>query len=861
MRVEEGKTSVVTFGYVEKANVRGHQKTCQRIALPAEGQPRPVRQRRHLQIRRSCPRSLQPDAASALPVVSLPVLGGVACPAPQCPLSAIENPVLGQGSEPELSERSTQNPCSRTTARPIGIPFYGFDLDSSLAGDESPRLSSKFHPPLPAGRPTDIQHEIPTSVFPPRTGYPAGVNPRKETVLEVVTLLQPDRNGGLPVRHLLKPSPEHLKVPRWEGFPEGIPTLCRSPRARLLESLRSENQRWKQTKPRLARNQDASPPSCPREACLHHHQPRRPNLNHAAASPVLDPRHYRGSSPTKTSPVLHHYQPPLYTGDHTSIPALYDDLLAGSLMHSPETLQEVPCSPTLKRTTTAYSPSTKEMYHRKAEGIHTSLDYQTQVRSSSKSEREEGLDHSGGAGTSSQSSSGVTGSIGDSQLDRNESPSPETSSQCSHDTADTGSGIQSDGSSTTTPSSRSQRIAQAKWDFLLEDRRRRVAADKVPFLYSLVSLSKFTLGSKVVGHRDFSLCRPFTCTSLREREPRERGHHGRGDTTGEGTPQTPQERGHHRHHGRGDTTGRGHHRHHRRGYTTDQPREKGTPNKRGDTQTPAGEGTPRERGTPQTPQERGHHRHHGRGDTTDNHRRGDTTDTTGRGTTTDTTGEGTPQTPQERGHHRHHGRGDTTDTTGEGTPQERGHHGRGDTTDTPRERGHHRRGTPRERGHHRRGDNRGRGDTTDNHGRGDTTGEGTPQERGHHTGEGTPQTHGRGDNHGERKTPQTPRERDTTGEGHHGRGDTNRHHGRGDTAERGHQRRGDSTDTTGEGTPQREGHHGRGNTTNTTGEGTPQERGHHGEGTHTDNRGRGTPRERGHRGRGDTTGRTEPFLK
>ncbi|KAK1905827.1 Netrin-5 [Dissostichus eleginoides] len=29
MRVEEGKTSVVTFGYVEKANVHGHQKTCQ----------------------------------------------------------------------------------------------------------------------------------------------------------------------------------------------------------------------------------------------------------------------------------------------------------------------------------------------------------------------------------------------------------------------------------------------------------------------------------------------------------------------------------------------------------------------------------------------------------------------------------------------------------------------------------------------------------------------------------------------------------------------------------------------------------------------------------------------------------------
>ncbi|KAK5908985.1 hypothetical protein CgunFtcFv8_016997 [Champsocephalus gunnari] len=68
-------------------------------------------------------------------------------------------------------------------------------------------------------------------------------------------------------------------------------------------------------------------------------------LNHAAASPVLDPRHYRGSSPTKTSPALHHYQPPPYTGDHTSIPALYDDLFAGSLMHSPELSRRLPCSP------------------------------------------------------------------------------------------------------------------------------------------------------------------------------------------------------------------------------------------------------------------------------------------------------------------------------------------------------------------------------------------------------------------------------------------------------------------------------------------------------------------------------------
>ncbi|XP_029962372.1 uncharacterized protein LOC115399231 [Salarias fasciatus] len=33
-------------------------------------------------------------------------------------------------------------------------------------GVDSPRLANKFHPPLPAGRPTDIQHELPAGSFP-----------------------------------------------------------------------------------------------------------------------------------------------------------------------------------------------------------------------------------------------------------------------------------------------------------------------------------------------------------------------------------------------------------------------------------------------------------------------------------------------------------------------------------------------------------------------------------------------------------------------------------------------------------------------------------------------------------------------
>ncbi|XP_033971383.1 uncharacterized protein LOC117470675, partial [Trematomus bernacchii] len=620
MRVEEGKTSVVTFGYVEKANVHAHQKTCQselgnppnrmegqlrnRLSdplcyngRPDQGDPYPSHhhpfrtpQRSYLQKASQDPfardatfRALEEFGSPELgrrfagPVPdhcspTLPrhfqssrcrSLGG----SPVLPRSAHSLPsktqLLDRGVSQSLVNGLPRTPAHEQLYAQSGYHSMGSTSTLRSRGDESPRLSSKFHPPLPAGRPTDIQHEIPTSMFPPRTGYQAGVNPKNSFRSSYSNLTDSSHNAtdGLlynyndnlshgrssrccsPTygrRNLSKclnanvasklaveatkrstllaerrpPSPASSQAesrtfesPKMGGsfLRESQPFIARHGQG-SLESLQSENQnqRWKtdkatpHTQPRrvspLLSQKSSSSPSSPASSA---------KLNHAAASqsPVLDPRHYRGSSPTKNSPVLHHYQPPLYTGDHK--PALYDDLFAGSLMDSPELSRRFSCSPNPEtvswsppgnsselcdfRTTTApaYSLSNKEMYHSKAEGIKTSLDYQTQVRSLSKSEREEGLDHSGGAGTSSQSSSGVTGSMGDSQLDRNESPSPETSSQCSHDTADTGSGIQSDGSSTATPSSRSQRIAQAKWDFLFggppeESRCRQEAPPSTP---------------------------------------------------------------------------------------------------------------------------------------------------------------------------------------------------------------------------------------------------------------------------------------------------------------------------------------------------------------------------------------------
>ncbi|XP_078016990.1 uncharacterized protein psda isoform X2 [Epinephelus lanceolatus] len=449
-------------------------------------------------------------------------------------------------------------------------------------GDESPKLSSKFHPPLPAGRPTDIQHEIPTSMFPTSnhssSGYQVSGNPQHSvnssysanitnTSHNATDSIHFSTNENLSSkshykssrcssrasdtasptngRRSISPSPNAEVASRLAAEATKLSTIFAerrtpSPTPSQAESLRSEsprmggsflresqpyatlhgrsspepvqadsqNHRWKPDKAIPQTRPGRISPLLPHKGLSSPASPALPARLHRAAacqSPVLDPRHQRGSSPTKDVSALHRYQQPQYTGDHRS-PGMerkqHDHLFDRSLRDSPElsrrllssqNTEALPVSWTSRHqqwreagpvqdgdelcednyrqsTSRVYTPS-KEEYHRKVGGdkmLKTSVqEYHTPVISVSKDEREEVQDHSGAAGMSSQSSSGVTGSMGDSsQLDRNDSLSPETSSQSSHDTTDTGSGLQSDGGSTTTPSSRSQKIARAKWEFL-----------------------------------------------------------------------------------------------------------------------------------------------------------------------------------------------------------------------------------------------------------------------------------------------------------------------------------------------------------------------------------------------------------
>ncbi|TKS65628.1 hypothetical protein D9C73_028153 [Collichthys lucidus] len=87
------------------------------------------------------------------------------------------SPVNGLPRSPASDHLSAHTGNYSYSAAPTSTPrSHGLPQQRSWVGDESPRLASKFHPPLPVGRPTDIQHWIPTSIFPTsphsRTGNP-----------------------------------------------------------------------------------------------------------------------------------------------------------------------------------------------------------------------------------------------------------------------------------------------------------------------------------------------------------------------------------------------------------------------------------------------------------------------------------------------------------------------------------------------------------------------------------------------------------------------------------------------------------------------------------------------------------------
>ncbi|KAK6328788.1 hypothetical protein J4Q44_G00007660 [Coregonus suidteri] len=239
----------------------------------------------------------------------------------------------------------------------------------------------------------------------------------------------------------------------------------------------------------LLQQKDISSPAMP--ATLH--------LVVASHTPIIDPRLQRAELLTKDSPTLHRHQPPQYMGDLGS-PSLerrqYDTrfdrggprdspessrrLVIGLDMEPPESwssrMQQwrengsvADREESIRENLTADGDEvyvvTKEELQQRRDGTAV-LGYQGYKHGVNRGETQ---DHSGALG-SSQSSSGVTGSLGESSQPERDCLSPETSSQSSqksNDTEETASGMQSDsGSSVLGPSLHSQKIARAKWEFL-----------------------------------------------------------------------------------------------------------------------------------------------------------------------------------------------------------------------------------------------------------------------------------------------------------------------------------------------------------------------------------------------------------
>ncbi|CDQ59790.1 unnamed protein product [Oncorhynchus mykiss] len=197
----------------------------------------------------------------------------------------------------------------------------------------------------------------------------------------------------------------------------------------------------------------------------------------ASHTPIIDPRLQRAELLMKDSPTLHRHQPPQYMGDRGS-PSLerrpYDTrfdrggprdnpessrrLIIGLDMEPPESwssrMQQWRENGSVADREESYSESptadgdevyvvTKEELQQRRNGAAV-LGYQGYKHGVNREQRGETQDHSGALG-SSQSSSGVTGSLGESTQPERDCLSPETSSQSSqksNDTEETASGMQ-----------------------------------------------------------------------------------------------------------------------------------------------------------------------------------------------------------------------------------------------------------------------------------------------------------------------------------------------------------------------------------------------------------------------------------
>lgn len=553
-KMEKEKSSVVTFGYIDKATVHsvegrtepdtqplpaqlrkrlsdptwyspGHSDPYSNQPCPSRGSPHQqratldavARQATHKaleefgspELRRrfvSCgPENYSPSLPRHFPPPRCQTLGG----SPVLPRSTLTLPSKAQLLETLPRSPASDHLCAHAGSAASPFQSHGFSQSQhrSWVKDESPRLHSIFYPPLSAGKPTDIQHEMHSSSFTPNhqpqadyqsrgtsqhnaraddgPQYHANSNTsnnnlyiashgssRASDVLSPTSgrsSISPSSNREMACKLAVEatklcsvyaerrtPSPTPSEA-QWSESPKaGGPRhrgLCPGP----LQA-NTQNHRWKTDQAPPQTRPGRASPLLPQKAPPSPSSPAVPASWHraqASQSPVLDPRQQWSSSPSKDASTVHRYQPPQFTGDcksRSTVQRQYHHLCDPSTKDSPDGPRRLGFSQNIEALPVSWASRHVEWREVRGDSLSPSSIYtpsNDQCLGSkggkmcvqvgpSRDERDEALYGSHGA-ASSQSSSGVTGSVGDeSPLDRYCSLSPETSSQSSHDTADSG---------------------------------------------------------------------------------------------------------------------------------------------------------------------------------------------------------------------------------------------------------------------------------------------------------------------------------------------------------------------------------------------------------------------------------------
>lgn len=333
-------------------------------------------------------------------------------------------------------------PC--TLAPPRNVHCQAQRAPRPQVVEESPRLSTQFYPPLPAGRPTDIQHEVPvswtgfhTSRRPHHSGhssYTAHTASRSPWAADSLCYNASDPGS----RRSVSPSANEDAAARRAGYACKLTAefgdgRTPSPSSSPAESQRSESPNTEGTNLRpyaslVGQRSPEQTPPLTRPGRISPGPPKK-DQSSQSQSPMLDLHRQRAPSPRRSRAIHHHHHPLQSTGTTVSVPA-WDTWQRDSPGWSRRSqTKETPPSFASRNlewreSTRSANGACEDERQRKVGGNLVS------------GEQTECLDPTG-SGTSSQSSSGVTGSVGDSSH-----PSPETLSQSSQDTSSTGSALQ-----------------------------------------------------------------------------------------------------------------------------------------------------------------------------------------------------------------------------------------------------------------------------------------------------------------------------------------------------------------------------------------------------------------------------------